>query len=554
MRLNNLVASPGFAAWLQGEPLDIQRMLYTQDGKPRVSILSIAHLSDSERMFFVTVLLNEVITWMRAQPGTSSLRAILYMDEVFAFFPPSANPPSKRPMLLLLKQARAFGLGVVLATQNPVDLDYKGLANAGTWFLGRLQTERDKARVLDGLEGASAAAGSSFDRGKMDTILSGLGNRVFLMNNVHDDAPVVFQTRWVLSYLRGPLTQDQIRGLMQSRKQAAGNGAAKTETAAIGLSGAAARPVLPPGVTEVFVPGRQLLPKGATLVYRPALVGKAQVHFAKAGTGVDVWKTFSILAPVDDAVSATVWDEAEVLADEEHELGSEPEGDCQFAPLPSDLSQAKKYTQITTYFKDYLYRAQAIKLFTSAALKETSKPGESEGDFRARISHKNREGRDLQIEKLRAKYAPKIATLEDRKRRAIQRVEKEKSQATQSTMQAALSFGTSVLGALFGRKLRSTANVGRAATSFRSAGRVMREREDVAHAEETVDAVDKQIADLDVQFKTETEKLEGASAPDAIKLDEIEVKPKKADINVMQVSLAWVPYQVDAAGMAKPLN
>ncbi|MGE3316549.1 MAG: DUF87 domain-containing protein [Planctomycetaceae bacterium] len=553
MRLNNLVASPGFSAWLQGEPLDIQRMLYTPEGKPRVSILSISHLSDAERMFFVTVFLNEVISWMRAQPGTSSLRALLYMDEVFGFFPPTANPPSKTPMLLLLKQARAFGLGIVLATQNPVDLDYKGLANAGTWFLGRLQTERDKARVLDGLEGASAAAGSSFDRGKMDTILSGLGNRVFLMNNVHDDAPVVFQTRWVLSYLRGPLTQDQIRGLMQSRKGTSA-APAKVDTPAVGLSGAGARPVLPPGVTEVFVSGRQLLPKGATLVYKPAVVGKAQVRFAKSGTGIDAWKTLSILAPVDGSVSATLWDEGDVLADEAHEVGSEPEGDCQFAPLPSELSQAKKYTQIATFLKDSLYRTQALKLWTSAALKETSKPGESEGDFRARISHLSREERDRQVEKLRAKFAPKVATLEERKRKALQRVEKEKSQATQSSMQAAISFGTSVLGALFGRKLKSAANVGRAATSMRSAGRVLREREDIAQAEETVEAIDKQIAQLDADFKAETERLEGAAAPEALKLEEIEIKPKKVDINVMQVSLAWVPYQVDASGMAKPLT
>ena len=179
MTLNNLLASPGFAAWMEGEPLDIQRLLFTPQGRPRLSILSISHLSDAERMFFVTILCNEVISWMRRQSGTSSLRAILYMDEIFGYFPPSANPPSKTPMLTLLKQARAFGLGIVLATQNPVDLDYKGLANAGTWFLGRLQTERDKARVLDGLEGAAASSGAAFDRSQMERMLSGWGIECF---------------------------------------------------------------------------------------------------------------------------------------------------------------------------------------------------------------------------------------------------------------------------------------------------------------------------------------------------------------------------------------
>ena len=218
MQLNNLLASPSFASWMEGEALNVKRLFHSEEGKPQISILSIAHLNDDERMFFVTILLGEVLAWMRSQPGTSSLRALLYMDEVFGYFPPVANPPSKKPMLTLLKQARAFGLGVVLSTQNPVDLDYKGLSNAGTWFLGRLQTERDKRRVLEGLEGASAQAGSSFNKQKMEATLAGLGSRVFLMNNVHDDEPVVFHTRWALSYLRGPLTRSQIGLLMAEHK------------------------------------------------------------------------------------------------------------------------------------------------------------------------------------------------------------------------------------------------------------------------------------------------------------------------------------------------
>ncbi len=194
MSLNNLLAAPAFAGWLEGEPLNIKNLLYTPDGKPRISILSIAHLNDSERMFFVTILLGELLSWMRAQPGTSSLRALFYMDEVFGYFPPSAKPPSKQPMLTLLKQARAFGLGIMLATQNPVDLDYKGLSNMGTWFLGRLQTQRDKERVLEGLEGAAAQSGKGFNRGEMEQKLAALGSRVFLLNNVHDDEPQIFQT------------------------------------------------------------------------------------------------------------------------------------------------------------------------------------------------------------------------------------------------------------------------------------------------------------------------------------------------------------------------
>ena len=290
MKLNNMLASPGFAGWLEGDALDVGSLLYTSEGKPRLSVLSIAHLSDNERMFFLTILLNEVLAWVRTQPGTSSLRAVLYMDEIFGYFPPTANPPSKVPMLTLLKQARAFGLGVVLATQNPVDLDYKGLSNAGTWFLGRLQTQRDKDRVLEGLEGASTAAGHAFDRRKMDEVLSGLGSRVFVMNNVHDDQPIVFQTRWTLSYLRGPLTREQIQSLMAPRKQAAtkekspdpgassgrrlhGPSSPSAASPASSLTNGDVRPVVPPDVPEFFVPRRASFKAGESLLYRPAPLG-----------------------------------------------------------------------------------------------------------------------------------------------------------------------------------------------------------------------------------------------------------------------------------------
>src|SRR3990170_1723675 len=221
VKINNLLASPGFNAWLEGVPLDVGQLLRTESGKPRVAIISIAHLSEAERMFFVSLLLNQVLDWVRAQSGTTSLRAVLYMDEIFGYFPPVAEPPSKRPLLTLLKQSRAFGLGIVLATQNPVDLDYKGLANTGTWFLGRLQTERDKARVLEGLEGSAATTGHAFDRQTMEQTLAGLASRIFVMSNVHEEALVVFESRWAMSYLRGPLTRDQIKKLMDGKRPAA---------------------------------------------------------------------------------------------------------------------------------------------------------------------------------------------------------------------------------------------------------------------------------------------------------------------------------------------
>src|ERR1041385_6670730 len=254
MSLNHLLASPSFASWMEGEALDIPKFLHTESGKPRHSIFSIAHLSDAERMFFVSLLLNQVLGWMRTQSGTSSLRAILYMDEIFGYFPPVANPPSKLPLLTLLKQGRAFGLGVVLATQNPVDLDYKGLANTGTWFIGRLQTERDKARVLEGLEGIAAGTGQKFDKQAMEQLLAGLDKRIFLLNNVHDDAPELFETRWALSYLRGPLTRAQIKLLMDPLKATAASPApVAVATAPAPVASAPPkdeRAILPPEISQ----------------------------------------------------------------------------------------------------------------------------------------------------------------------------------------------------------------------------------------------------------------------------------------------------------------
>ena len=339
MAFNNLLASPGFAAWMEGEPLDIGRLLYTPAGKPRLAVLSIAHLSDAERMFFVTLLLGEVIAWMRSQSGDDvSLRAVLYMDEIFGYFPPTANPPSKMPMLTLLKQARAYGLGVVLATQNPVDLDYKGLSNAGTWFLGRLQTERDKVRVLDGLEGASAASGREFDRAGIDRMLSGLGNRVFLMNNVHEDAPVLFQTRCTLSYLRGPLTRGQIETLMAPRK---GKAPAATPAPAAAPADARAgeeRPLVPPEVPERFLAAR-----GGPAVYRPALLGTCKLHYVDAKAGLDVWEDVAAVARLGADVPPDPWEGADMSAPGDLDLVKAPEPGASFAPLPAEAARPKSY-------------------------------------------------------------------------------------------------------------------------------------------------------------------------------------------------------------------
>jgi hypothetical protein len=559
LRLNSLLASPEFAAWMEGEPLDVKRLLWTAEGKPRVTILSIAHLSEPERMFFVTLLLNEVIAWMRAQSGTSSLRALLYMDEVFGFFPPTANPPSKTPMLTLLKQARAFGVGVVLATQNPVDLDYKGLSNAGTWFLGRLQTERDKERVLEGLEGASTAAGGAFDRQRMGEILAGLKSRVFLMNNVHEDAPVLFHTRWVLSYLRGPLTRIQIQALMAPRRaaQASQDDAVPSPR---GLAGAmpykeqrktGTRPVLAPDIPEFFLPVAAPA-AGRRLVYRPALLGTAELHYANARLSIDEWQSAVHLVPLGDHVRANVWEEATSPPDGEPELFQDPEEAIEFASLPKEATNAKRYATWTKRYKTHVYRTLPLTLYQSKAPKLISKPGESEADFRVRVREASRERRDKTIEKLRKRYAPKLARLEARIQSASRKVQTQEAQYQQAKSQTAISVGATVLGALFGRKAASVGTVGRASTAMRGVGRAAREKGDIKRAEQELAEVQIQLEALEAEFDQE---LAGVRATEDAGIGEVSEKtiaPRKTDITIGKVALVWTPWCVDERGIAEP--
>jgi hypothetical protein len=551
MMLNNLLASPGFAAWMEGEPLDVQSLLYTREGKPRVSIFSIAHLGDAERMFFVSLLLNQTVGWLRNQSGTTSLRALVYMDEIFGYFPPVANPPSKQPLLTLLKQARAFGVGVVLATQNPVDLDYKGLSNAGTWFIGRLQTERDKARVLDGLEGAAAGAAGRFDRGKMEETIAGLGSRIFLMHNVHEDAPVVFETRWAMSYLRGPLTRDQIKTLMDGRRR--GTAAAKPARAAP-VSGSAtpgaARPVLSPDIPQHFLPVRGA--GAGALVYQPILLGAAQVRFTDARRGIEVAQDGVFLTPITDAAIAVDWEQAREATVALGDLETEPAAGAEFAELPGSAGQKKSFEGWSRNFAGWLFRTRRLELHVSPDLKLVSRPDESEAEFRARIQHAGREGRDEAVEALRKKYAPKVAVLQEKIRRAQQAVERESGQATQQGLQVAISLGATVLGALLGRKAVSATTLGRATTAARGAGRTMKEAQDVSRARETVQSLQQALADLEAELKTETEAVAAKTDPGRAPLETFALKPTKQNIAVRLVTLAWAPHRRESHGALVP--
>jgi len=536
-RLNLVAASPGFEARLEGEPADIGRLLWTPAGRPRVSIVSIAHLSDAERMAFVTLLAGQAVSWMRSQRGTSSLRAIFMMDEVFGYLPPSANPPSKLPILTLLKQARAFGLGVVLATQNPVDLDYKGLSNAGTWFLGRLQTARDKVRVVDGLEGAAAAAGDTLDRGRLDRLLSGLGSRTFLLHSVHDDDETVFRTRWTLSYLRGPLAREEIARLTPKAEPAAAAEPPATGNDRPAGSSGGPRPVLPPGVREVFLAPAEP-PIGAVL-YRPALYGRGRIRFATADGadgGIDISRQFDLLAPAPEQ-AADAWRNAAALDEGPMLEPSAREGD--FASLPSILAGPKGQASLATSLATHLARTGRLRLWRSEHASSLSRPGESETDYRLRIAQEVREARDAAIEKLRERHATQLDRLAVRIDKARQKLDRERSAARGGSVASWVSVGVAIYDVLRGRG--GSRGLDKVSTSVKSATKASQQQAEVAAMEENIDSLIEESASLREAIEREVRGIRDAIDPLTMPLEPVEITPRSGDVAVEEVAIAWVP-------------
>ncbi len=552
MTLNNLLASPAFSTWLDGEPLSIQNLLYTPEGKPRLTILSIAHLSDSERMFFVTILLNELLAWMRTQSGTSSLRAMFYMDEVAGYFPPVSNPPTKPPMLTLLKQARAFGLGIMLATQNPVDLDYKGLSNIGTWFLGRLQTERDKARVLEGLEGASAQSGQKFDRAAMEQMLAALGNRVFLMNNVHDDGPSVFQTRWAMSFLAGPLARDQIGVLMAERKAKMAAASMDESESVAGQSTAPSRPVAPSGVEELFLAPSVVPAEGSTLVYRPAVYAEGSLHYVRSSAGLDEWVDIKKLVPCAGGVPDKFWESSKPLH-QDAEFLSQPEDHYKFGELPTQLLSVSNFKAFEKQFKDYLYRHHTMTLYKGPLVGEFAPGGSTEAEARNYFRQYARETLDMETEKLRSRYADKMKSINSKIQTAQDRLDRESEQYQQAKMSSLISVGASILGAFMGNKVASKTNVSKVSTAARSASRAAQQKSDVTRAEESLKQYAMDMQDLDAELREELDVLGKKFRVEDWDLDTTVIPPRKGDLKVTDPAILWTPWQVDGNGIATPM-
>ncbi len=581
LALNNIFASPGFASWIRGDPLDVAGFLHSRTGKSRMSIFYIAHLSEEQRMAFVTLLLSQVVTWMRKQSGTTSLRALLYMDEVFGYFPPTANPPSKRPLLTLMKQARAFGLGIVLTTQNPVDLDYKGLSNAGTWFIGKLQTERDKLRLLDGLESAVTAGSGVLDRSYLDKAISGLGNRVFLLHNVNQAGPVAFQTRWAMSYLRGPLTRDQIKILMKdirtpktasplpatSDQPAVASTPVPASAAARPASPPAAaaqssttagfsrfQPTLPPDVPQVFLPLRmspnraaavleaehkiQIKAEASTLIYEPALLALGTVSFVDRTRNLSETRTVGKLVRSASLGAIIAWQEADDAPVDQRTLEQKPEGDqAVYAEVPGEVSSAAKLKRYTSDFADYLYADQTLELLYGPVLKLYSKPGESERDFKARLQQAARERRDDEVDKLRKKYETQLDRIQDRRTREQAELSQDEAEYSSRKTEEMVSGAETVIGmlGLFGRRKKSLSSsmTKRRLTSTAKA--------DIEESKTEIARLEKELATLQQDLESEIARI-GQSWTNAIEnVETYKVKPRKSDCQADLVALAWTP-------------
>ncbi len=534
MSLNNVLASPTFSTWITGEPLDIQRILYTKEGKPKTAIFAISHLSESERMFFVTMLLNQFVGWMRRQQGSASLKALLYMDEIFGYFPPTANPPSKKPMLLLLKQARAYGVGIILATQNPVDLDYKGLSNIGSWFVGRLQTAQDQEKVLEGIVGASDG---KLDRVQVRKLLGDMKGRQFVLNSAHLDAPVLFETRWVMSYLKGPMSLLDIGRLMEGHGADIDAG----ETAAAFSKNEGDLLSHPPILSDKLEQRFELQPLLTEQIqFEPWLAASSMVRFYNQKRNIDEVKEIRFRLYLDKDTDKLDWERAEQLDKALDDYDKSAPEQSHYYPLPDSFTALKDFSPVAKSLADYLYQYQRLDLYRVEQLKLESNPGESLADFTVRMNDLLREQKEDAVEKLKEKFKVKQDRIEKQIEAAEVKVEKEKADVTSRTTDTIISFGSAILGAFLGRKTVSVGSLSKAATGIKNAGRVGKEKDEVKRAEEKVSGLEEELAELSKELEEQVDELGEAYTADNYEIETFSIKPRRSDVFDLKVCLLWV--------------
>lgn len=514
-KFNALLASPSFALWLQGENIDIDKMLYDQNGKAKVAIFNISHLDDNQRMFFVSLLLNRYVAWMRRQSGTEVLKTILYMDEIFGFFPPSKNPPSKEPMLLLLKQARAFGVGIVLSTQNPVDLDYKGLSNIGTWFIGRLQTSQDINKVIDGLSGQ---IGSSFSKEEIEKLLLNLPKRTFLLKSIHLEDVKLFGTRWTMSYLKGPLKKEEIITLSMGKKV---NSPIPREPNTT-ISKSTLSPV-DSSITQYFETGANS--------FVPTIGLKGTILFFNQSKGLNETKDIILSMPID--TNSTHIDTSNIIADNADftRFQTTSPGNSSFEGVPDFIRKDKELKDVEKELIDFIYQTQNIELFVCKSLKLESAPNESKTDFIIKVNDAIRAKKDEQIEKLTEELKKKTESLNNKKETLNYQLDKEKADSTASW----LNVGVSVLGALLG----GGSNASKAGKVLSQGGKIFKDNGDKNRIEDKMEDLDSDMKLLEEEFESRADELDLVFKTENYPIETLLLKPKKSDINISNIALVW---------------
>lgn len=567
MLLNNFLASPSFQSWLEGEPLDIGALLFTPAGKPRHNIFYLAHLSENERHFFVTLLFAAVESWMRSQRGTGALRLLIYFDEIMGYMPPIANPPPRTVMLRMLKQARAFGVGLLLATQNPVDVDYKALSNAGTWIIGRLQTEQDKQRLMDGLRSASGVA----DLDWIDRTISGLGKRTFLLHSVHLPKPALFTTRWVMSYLAGPLTRSQISDLKQRAlaavpaqatytEPAFHTAAAVTQPAAVApstgdLPGMLTRPAAPTGVHEVFLANTLGVTEAASaantpggeskgILYKPALLAQAEVRYLLRKYNLDHSEHPACLV-IENPTGRIDWDNHKIAPIDRNHIQRQPLPHARFDILPGWMSDAKRWTALKKDFEDWVYRSGSLQLRANETLKVYAGPETSTADFRKLCSEAAREGMEKEKAKAEQTYRAKITTLERKIQKQEMEIEELQDELNARRMEELGSGVQTIMGLFGGRKRSISTNLSKRRMTSKTGNQLEQAKADLK-------LLTKQLEDLKAELAETLQRIEDDWARKTSDETEIPVAPTKTNIFTEEFTLAWVPYYlIDSPGGLK---
>ena len=531
--LNNIIASPTFSSWLEGVTLDIDNLLYGKDAKPKVSILNIAHLNDNERMFFVTLFLNKYISWMRMQGGSSSLKTLLYMDEIFGFFPATSNPPSKSPMLLLLKQARAFGVGIVLSTQNPIDLDYKGLSNIGSWFIGRLQTKQDIDRVINGL----IKSGSDLTKKDIEELLANLQKRTFLLKSAHRDDIDLFSTRWVISYLKGPLSRDDIKLLMKDKKELLLSHDNKEKTTKKDNSDtSSSKPILNEDILEYFYNKNSAQTK-PTLY--PHLIANATLRYYNAKRAIDEEERLYNKYELPSNLRDLDWNESQINEDDFdlYELNST--SNASFANLPNIIKEASSLKELEKDFTDYLYQNNKLTLYRVSSLKLESNFGENLDKFKIKINDTLSDKKEEDKEKLIQKFEKKRDIIDRRYQRALVKLEKEEEDVSSKTTGLVMSIGMAILDSFLGTKRVKRSTISKAGTAIRGAGRIYGEKADVKRAKEALKVIEEDLQELEYSLEDEILKLDEKFSIDSVEIEEFFIKPRRSDIYDVELAILW---------------